>query len=267
MKKEIISGLKWTYFGVILKFISQLLIFSILAHILAPEDFGVISMSFIFINFALLLSQFGIGTALVQRKVLNKDHIKTGFTMAIFLGAFLFLAIYFSAPIISVFFSNSELVKILRTLALMFFFNGISMISRSLLQREMNFKDLMKIDIYSYFLGYGVIGIISALILKNVWALVFATICQSFMDSVLSYWFRMFPVSLKIKKTEAIELLTFGGWFSIGGFFNYFAINGDNFIIGKYLGSVSLGIYSRAYTLMTLPAVYFASIFEKVFFP
>jgi O-antigen/teichoic acid export membrane protein len=66
---------------------------------------------------------------------------------------------------------------------------------------------------------------------------------------------------------EARELLHFGIGSGANSWVNYFAVNGDNFIVGRMLGAADLGLYSRAYNLMNLPYTYAASVMSGVLFP
>jgi len=68
------------------------------------------------------------------------------------------------------------------------------------------------------------------------------------------------------KKTYK-DLLFFGSGYALDTYINFFADNTDNLIIGKVLGTSSLGIYSRAFQLFALPASFFGSIYDKVVFP
>ena len=48
---------------------------------------------------------------------------------------------------------------------------------------------------------------------------------------------------------------------------NFFALQGDNFVVARCLGSTSLGFYGRAYQLMTLVGKYVADALDKALFP
>jgi peptidoglycan/LPS O-acetylase OafA/YrhL len=63
------------------------------------------------------------------------------------------------------------------------------------------------------------------------------------------------------------ELLHFSAGQSAANLANYLATNGDNLVVGKFLGAAPMGIYSRAYQLMLAPAMLVGSVLEKVLFP
>ncbi len=264
---KIVSGFKWSYLNTITKIILQLIVVSILAHLLLPKDFGLLSISFIFVNLADMISQLGISPALIQKKELTGEHIRVGFTLIVLFSAVFASLLFVFAPFIALFFKTAEVVPVLRCISLIYIIRSLGVVSRALLQRKMMFKEIMIIDVSAYIFGYGFIGIVLAFLGYGVWALVFASLFQSSISVLFCYFFSRHSLIPLFGKQEISELLNFGGGYTILSVFNYIARNGDNFIVGKFLGAKMLGIYSRAYALMTMPATYFASVLDKVLFP
>ena len=267
LTQRTISGLKWSYLSMFLQVIFKLGIISILAHLLSPKDFGLISVTLIFVGIACFFSQFGIGQVIIQKKVLTKNHIRTGFTLVIIFGILMFILVWFFAPLIAGFFKNPDIKNILRAIGSTFIIINFGLIANSLLRRNFRFKEIMVAEVISYFVGYGVIGILLALMKKGVWALVGAMVVQCFLFVIIIFSYSSHSILPLFSKRYSKELLNLGGGFTIIRIFNFVAIQGDNFIIGRLLGVEVLGIYSRAYYLMTLPAIYFAQVLEKVLFP
>jgi len=267
LTSKTLTGFKWGFINIMTRFVLQLIVISILAHLLNPSDFGLLSLSFVFVNLAQLFSQLGVGPALIQRQNISDRHIRVGFTFIIIMGIFFAVATFFSARYISVFFKNGKILPVLKCISFIFILRSFGVVSFSLLQKRLLFKKIMIINSISYFIGYGFVGIILALTGKGVWALVFAEMISSFSKVVISFYFSPHSVIPLFSIEEGKELLNFGGGFTIARIFNYIAINGDNFIVGKFVGVKELGLYSRAYNLMTLPATYFATVLDKVLFP
>ena len=141
-----------------------------------------------------------------------------------------------------------SLARILKFVSIIFIVESITIISQSLLQREMKLKALAIIDLISYSF-YGIVAITLGLLGHGVWALIWGAISQAFIKNIILQIIKPHSI-LPFKKKEAMDLLYFGGGFTIARFLNYFANQGDNIITGKYLGADSLGIYSRAYAIM-----------------
>src|SRR5262249_37422110 len=66
---------------------------------------------------------------------------------------------------------------------------------------------------------------------------------------------------------ELRDLLHFGLGATANAVVNSIACNADNFVVGRRIGPASVGLYSRAYTLMTLPHAYGVSVISGVLFP
>jgi PST family polysaccharide transporter len=62
-------------------------------------------------------------------------------------------------------------------------------------------------------------------------------------------------------------LLGFGAWYSLSQLGNWFALNNDNLISVRLLGTEALGVYNQAYMLMARPADVIGSAVDKVLFP
>ena len=89
IKKEMINGVMWSaiekYSGVII----SLVITSILARLISPEDFGVVSIASVIIAFLNLFTDLGIGPAIIQNKELTKENLDSIFTFTLVGGIIL----------------------------------------------------------------------------------------------------------------------------------------------------------------------------------
>src|SRR5690554_6679211 len=93
----------WTLSGVSSQALLQIIVVAILARLLVPEAFGVVGAALIFVSFASILSQIGMGPALVQRLSITEHHIRVAFTISTLIGFCLSILFYFIAPLISYF--------------------------------------------------------------------------------------------------------------------------------------------------------------------
>jgi O-antigen/teichoic acid export membrane protein len=267
LTNKTLSGLSWMFTGAGAQAILQMIVLIILARLVTPEEFGIVTAALIVIGFSEIFSSLGIGPAIVQRPLLNKDHIKTGFSMSILLGLSFFVLILVFTPLISTFFQMEELIYVLSIISLTFPIKGLSVVAESLLQREMAFRKLANIQVLSFAAGYGLVGIVLALSDFGIWALVGANLCQALLKTVLLLKARPHPKSLKVDKLAFNELMYFGSGFTLARIFNYTALQGDSLIVGRVMGAVALGVYGRSYQLMAMPARLFGQVLDKVLFP
>jgi len=267
LMKRTLSGLKWSYISVFLQAILQLVVISVLAHLLSPTDFGLLGIVLIFTGLAQLISQLGIGPAIIQRKELTDRHIRTGFTISIVFGIIIFVFLWFSAPIVAKFFKNEAVTNVLRGVSITFVIGIFGVVAEALLRRYLRFKELMVAEVVSYAVGYGFVGISMALMGKGVWSLVGAVIIQRLVHVTIVLLRSPHSFLLLFSRSELRDLLNFGGGFTLARIFNFTALQGDNFVVGRFLSADALGLYTRAYQLMTLPATYFARVLDNVLFP
>jgi PST family polysaccharide transporter len=90
---------------------------------------------------------------------------------------------------------------------------------------------------------------------------------QIFLKSIILYSSCRHSIRPSFARTELREIIHFGGGFTLSRILSYGAKQGDYFVIGRVLDAASLGIYTRAYQLMMLPAKYFGEVLNKVLFP
>ena len=267
LTKSTLGGLSWTIGGVFFNTILKFIIIAVLSRLLDPQDFGIVAASLVVVDFSLIFANLGVGPALVQRSTLNDGHIKTGFLVSFSLGIIVSGIVYFIAPLVANIFEIEKLKLVLEIMSFIFLLKGFSLVSKSLLKRELKFKEIAIIELISYAVGYGGVGIVLAFLGQGYWALVFAVICRNLFETILLFTAKNHAIGLRLHKKEMKELLSFGSQVTWAQISNYIANHVDYFIVGKFLGASVLGIYERTYKLMSMPATLFRQAVGKVLFP
>ena len=221
----------------------------------------------IVIGFSAIFSRVGLGPALVQRQELAERHIATAYVASPLFGVFVGAIIWAGAPAAARLFRMEGAEPMLRALACVFPIKGLGVIGESLLERELRFRWLANLEVASFAIGYGVVGVVTAILGWGPWALVAANLGESLVKTGALLVARRPPRRLFVERRALMELVHFGGGFTLGRFFNYLALQGDNFVVGRWLGPVALGLYGRAYQLMANPAALFGDVLDKVLFP
>lgn len=262
-----LAGLLWMIYGKGAYGVLQIVVLAILARLVSPTDFGILSAALIVIGLSAIVSQLGLGPALVQRSELEQRHIDTAFMTSVLIGVALGATIWLTAPFIAQFFRAAGVEPVLRALAWVFPLQGISTTAESLMRREMRFRWLANLDVISYGIGYGAVGITTALLGWGVWALVAGQIAQNVVKTGLLVSVQP-PRLRSLPERRAFEdLMYFGGGFTLGKIANQLAQQGDYLMVGRFLGPTALGYYGRAYNLMSAPSAGFATILDYVLFP
>src|SRR5699024_8615123 len=264
--KKLINGVLWTFTGTGVQVILQFLVFIVLSRSLEPENLGVMSTALALITVLSTFSKLGIGPSIVQREEIEIKHVQTGFTVSLIFSTILTTIVWFASPFISSFFNMPELGAVLQVLAFIHLIQGFSIIAEALLQSNLKFKKLAFVQVISY-LAYGIVGITLSLFGFGVWSLVFAQITHVSLKTLLYLKVQPHSKRIVIEYDIAKELLVFGSGYSIGIINNHLALQADTFVVGKFLGASSLGIYSRAYQLLAMPVNLVGTVIEKVLFP
>jgi len=261
-----IQGANWNMMRVIVQTVVSLGVTIVVARILPPEDFGLLATAMIFIGLAEIISTMGMGAAVVQRKNLDEEAVRTANTLSVMIGVGLMGSLILIAYPVAAFFGDGRIGPILQVLSISLFVSALSTVSRGLIMRRMDFRRLFWIDSVGHVIGYAGVVITMAVMGYGVWSLVMGTIATTVLGSILSFVYEPFRMSFRPERNSLKELLSFGGGVSISGVVGYFARNVDFFIIGKFLDQMLLGLYSRAYHLVNLPLAKIAGTLTNVMF-
>jgi O-antigen/teichoic acid export membrane protein len=262
-----VGGMVWAAWGNGAVALLKAVVLVLLTRLLSPADFGIVSAALVVINFSLNFSQLGLGPALVQRPVLEPRHISTAFVASTIFGFLMAGAIWSAAPWIAQFFRMEHLESVVRWLALVFPIAGLATAPESLLQRELRFRLIANRDVLAYGLGYGAVGVGLALMGFGVWSLVVAQLAQVVLRTAILLW--VSPPLFRDRPGwgSFLELIHYGMGQSVARVGVILANQTDNLVVGRWLGAVALGQYSRAYQLMALPTSLIGDVLDKVLFP
>lgn len=262
-----IVGFFWSFSGTGVQAVLNILVLTILARLIPPEDFGLIGIASILTMFAGLFYQMGIGPSLIQRKELREAHIRSAFTMTLVLSTVLTGVTWLIAPLFASFYRDMNgLTEVIRVLAFLFIINGSGLIARALNHRNLNFRIKARFNVISYVVGYGVVGVALAFMGFGVWALVSASLSQSLLSSILYLRASPHAKAPQLDWPALRELLAFGSGATLGEIFFKVSNTADTLIVGATLGAQAAGLYSRAYQLMVLPSRYFGQVLDSVLF-
>lgn len=136
VNKELKNGIMITFITKYANVIVQLILSSILARLLTPEEYGIIAVILVFITFFSLLSEMGIGPAIIQEKKITTTEISTLFNLTVLIGIFLATIFFFLSEIISKFYNDINYILIVKTMSISIFFNTIIIVPQNILRRE-----------------------------------------------------------------------------------------------------------------------------------
>ncbi|MBN1466492.1 MOP flippase family protein [candidate division KSB1 bacterium] len=266
LKQRTVSGVLWSGMA---RMATQLVLFvvmAILARLLSADDFGIVGMAAIITVAIVMVNDKGLGMSIVQNKDLAETHLSTLFWTSVGFGLLLYLISFIASFPLAVFFRQEIVQPVVAIIALGFLIGGFGIVQKSLLTREMAFKQLAVVEVSATLAG-GVLAIVLALMGFGVWSLV-ANVLARDLITVLVLWFicKWRPM-LHFSSAELREYIAFSSTVLANDGAIYLITNVDVTIIGRVLGSAALGVYNFALYMVKLPVTRLSSIVAKVIFP
>lgn len=244
MGNKISAGIGWKLmerFGVYgMQFVLQV----ILARLLNPEYYGILSLMMVFTVLANVFVQNGFNTALIQNKNVTEDDYSSVFWVSTLIAIVLYAVLFFCAPIIAVFYKMPEIVTPFRVLSLILLPGALNSVQLAKVTKEMDFRTIFTSNIVSIVLS-GVIGIILAYFGAGLWALV----AQSLLNIIFSCVVMWFTVKWKpvfVCEWKRIkELFSFGWKLLVSSLLDILSQDLSTMVIGLKYSADTLGMYNR----------------------
>src|SRR5687767_2468647 len=200
----------WTFSGTGVQVLVQLLAIMALGRLLTPAEFGLMAAATVIIGASQIVSQVGVGPAIIQRRELNPTHVRVAVTLSGTLGLMLGALVWFGAGRIAAFYRMPEVEPVLRAVAFLFPLDGLNTVAKALLTRELRFRLYIALDVAAYVLGYAAVGVVLAWLGYGVWALVCANLAQLGVRTVAMYLATRHSLRPSVNLTAARDLLSFG---------------------------------------------------------
>ena len=239
----------------------------VLARLLPPAEFGLAGLAMVLIAFATLVSELGLGIAVVQRRPLTQRHLRAAFTVSLAMGIAAAAAVWLLADVLASLLRAPALPPLLRAMTLVFVFGAAGATARASLQRALDFRRLFAVDVASYGLGYAAVAVPMALGGYGAWSLVAGSVVQSALGAAIALACARHPLRPLLARRELRELCGFGAAATLNQVVNGIARNADNLLVGRLLGAAALGVYARAFNLMALPLAAVGDVMWHVLLP
>lgn len=268
-KSLVLKGVFWNGLQLVINQSFTFVVRLILAKLLLPEQFGVIGMAMVFTGFVQVLTELGIGAALVQRKdeQLSSIHYHTSFWTGVVWSALLFLLMTFiAAPFAADFYKEPILKTLIPVISIGILLSPINLVNKAQLTKQMNFKKIARIENATNIVA-GIISIILAFLGAGVWSLAFNS--TAIILFAIPFYFKAtgwFP-KLAWSKRAFKDVFGFGIYTTGTNVINYFINNVDYLLIGKVLSAPALGAYTFAFVLTDTFRSKLMSVINNVMYP
>jgi O-antigen/teichoic acid export membrane protein len=257
----------WAVAGSFATVFSQVIAIVVLARLLSPYEFGVVTAATLVTQFALIFAEFGVGPYVVQRADLNENGIGTAYRISCFLGLLIAALVIVIAPLLADFLDAPELTLVLRVYSLMFLIFGWYAIYDALTQRALDYSYLARADAVSFSVGYAGVSIYCAFLGFSYWSLVMGHISQMVIRGIFLRLRHKNLSQYQMSMTDARSIMHFGFGQTLSRIASLIASQADGYIVATRLGITAIGTYGRANQLVMMPAAQLGQIFDKLIFP
>lgn len=265
-KKRVIQGAFWKFGERIIAQLVSLVVSIILARLLSPSEYGIISLVMVFITIANVFVNSGFGQALIQKKDADSIDFSSVFYFSLVFTGVLYIILFFAAVPIASFYNMPILIPVLRVLSLSVPIMGINSVQQAYISRRMEFKKFF----YATFIGTcisAVVGICMAYNGYGVWALVAQTLTNSFIDTIVL----QFSIKWKITpefSIDRIKILIGYGWkLLVQNFVLQIYSSLRSLSIGKFYTTSELSFYSKGNQFPDLISTNIDTAINSVLFP
>ena len=266
LKHKTVKGASWSFIDSIAGQGITFLVGLVLARLLTPEEYGLIGIITIFIAVFNSIVDSGFSNALIRKNDAKEIDYNTVFITNLVLSVVLFSALYVSAPTISRFFSQPQLIPLLRVMGIIVIINAFAIIQRTILVKKVDFKTQTKVSLISS-ISSGVVGIGMALNGLGVWSLVGQQISRQFLNSAFLWFYSKWYPKLQFSIQSFKELFSFGWKLLASSLIDTVWREIYQVVIGKYYTPVALGHYTRAQQFASICSSNLNSVVQRVSFP
>ena len=266
LKNKTLKGLAWTGIENFSCQGVQFLVMLVMANLLTPADYGLLSMIGIFTAIASALMNSGFTTALMRKNDRTETDICTVFYYNIAASVLLYLILFFCAGPIADFYNEPRLVAIVRVNGIALILSALMGIQYTLLAIRLDFKTTAKAS-FSAALISGIVGVTAAYKGLGVWALVIQGFVSQIVSGAIVWYICAWHPRLLYSWRSFRELFGFGYKLCLSSILDTAYGNIYQIVIGKIYSATDLGYYTRAKGFANLPSSNLTGMLSRVAFP
>jgi O-antigen/teichoic acid export membrane protein len=238
----------------------------VLARLLTPEDFGIVTMVTAITGFIELFRELGLSSATIRTRGLTHDQVSNLFWINVGLGTAITLIIAASGPILAWFYHKPQLVLVAAGLSLSSVLSSLGTQHGALINRDMRFATMAVIRVSALLAGF-LAALAVALAGGRYWALVASLVVTAVWQTAGNWIASGFRPGRFKKGVGVRPLIRFGAHVAGSDIVYYVHRNMDNILIGRAWGAGQLGLYNKAYSLLMLPVSNLRYPLNRVAFP
>lgn len=266
MRGRVLRGLVWVGASSVGSQITRAVVAVFIARLLTPSEYGLAALALVFSSLVMVFSDLALGAALIQRKHLSDVDKDTAYWTTVGSGVvFTVIGVVLSGPLAKLY-GNADAQPLLLALSFSFILSAIGAPQQSLMLRDMDFRRNEVLPLFGGLVG-GIAAVIAAVHGAGAWAIIIqqlvATAATTLLVLIRSPWRPHFSYSIASLR----DMAGFSSYMLGQRILWYLQVNGDTFLIGRFLGTAAVGIYAVAYNTILVPASKLGGPLQRVFSP
>ena len=266
LRSKTIFGFFWRFLERIGSQLVSMVVSILLARLLLPDDYAVVSVVTIFFNFCNIFVSGGLNSALIQKKNADKTDYATILFTSIFLAAVLYGLLFVLAPVIADLYHIDLLVDVIRVMGLGLFIEAIKGVLSAYTSSNLQFKNFF----YATFIGViisAIVGIVMAKQGFGAWALVAQQLTNSTVGTLILLLVTKFHISFVFSFQRLKQLFSYGWKIVATSFLSVFYDQISPLIVGVRFSAVDLSFYTKGKSFPGLLDSTITSTLSSVLFP
>ncbi len=263
---KVTRGLAWSLVNSVVGRVGQLAVGILLAHLLAPRDFGVFAVAMVAYTIVISVSELGVSVALVRRPADGARLGPTVTTMSLLSSSVLVAGLWAAAPAIAAQLRVPAATGVLRVLSLAVLVAGVAAVPGALVQRDFQQKWRFAADSVNLVVSTAVV-VVAALLGAGAYGLAWSRVAGNAASTVVYFLAANERYRPGFDRAVARELLVFGLPLAGASVLAFAVMNVDYVVVGRAWGPVVLGYYVLAFNLSGWPVAAFSTMARSVALP
>ncbi|HWM11485.1 MAG TPA: MOP flippase family protein, partial [Solirubrobacteraceae bacterium] len=266
LRRRVLRGLVWVGASQVGGQLTRAVAAVIIARLLTPDEYGLAALALVFASLVLVFSDMALGAALIQRKTLSLVDRDTAFWTTVIGGlGFSVVGFALAGPVADLY-GEPSAAPLLAVLALTFVVSAVGSPFQCLMLRDMDYARVEMLPMIGALTGAAA-GVAVAVMDGGAWAIIAQQIVSVVVSTILFCWRSQWRPRLAFSWDSLRDLGGFSIYLVGHRLLYYLQMNGDRFLIGRFLGTGALGIYAVAYNTMLVPASKLGAPLQRVFSP
>ena len=266
LKSKTIFGFIWRFLERICAQLVSFVVSIVLARLIAPEQFGVVSVMMIVITFLNVFVDAGFGNALVQKKDADILDYSTVTYFSTFSSIIFYVVLFFTAPLIGKLYNLDNIAIYLRVMGLRMLFSGYNSVQNAYISKNLQFKKFFFVTIIGTVIS-AIVGIVMAVLGYGIWALVAQYLTNVVCDTIMLTIFARCKIKLKFSFKRLKKIFKFSLAMLGASLFDTLYDESRSMIIGIKYSATDLAYYNRANSVPTLVGNNVNRVISGVLFP